>query len=112
MHELLLSGLSAPEVVEALHAEGLPGNVVAVYRVSKALDVALSKGRPRVHENTVGDDHQRGRGRPPGTGKKYSPHRERARALRNQGLSLTAIAAELGISRTQVINLLSDDKPR
>jgi hypothetical protein len=37
-----------------------------------------------------------------------SPHRDRARELRDQGLTLAGIAAELGISRERVRQLLLD----
>lgn len=92
---LLGDGLSAVAVAEKVSAEfpDTPVSRTTVGKIAKALSVELPVGRPA------------GSGTP---GARFSPHRERAQELRSKGLTLVAIAAELGITKQAVSYLLSD----
>lgn len=90
---LLDEGLGATEIVRnvAREFDGFGLSVMYVSARAKERGVKLPMGRPVGVEQAP-----------------RSPHRERARYLRSKGLTLSAIAAELGISRQAVSKLLSD----
>lgn len=82
---------------------GAPGVKRPGSKAGGARPGAGGPGKPRPGSRAGGA--QPGAGRP--KGRLSSKHRERAIALRDAGQSQVAIAAELGISRQQVANLLA-----
>lgn len=93
---LLGEGRTAVAVAELVSAEfpEHPVSRTTVGKIAKALSVELPVGRPL------------GTGCP---GARFSPNRDKARELRSKGLTLVAIAAELGITKQAVSYLLSAD---
>lgn len=92
-------------ILAELHAGIDPGRTVTAEHVriwAHVLKVTLARGA------LAGVPHAKGAGRPKGTGKRYSPNRQRALELKAQGKERAEIAEILGISPQGVSYLLSD----
>ena len=96
-------------ILAELHAGIDSGRTVTAEHVriwAHVLKVTLARGAEAGSRS--GDSAG---GRPRGPGKKFSPYRERAHALRRQGMRPVDIARELGVGKSQVTYLLKDFDP-
>lgn len=105
------------DAVEKLLREGLSAAAVSRQLAGKAarLGLKLTPARIRMEGYSLGIEPHKG-GRPPGSTdkaprKQWSPNRRRVIELRAQGLSLKAIEAESGITKSAAGQLLDGMTP-